>query len=77
MTEILKGQSERPWSLRMADSLMKLRPDLSDKWSHEYGAVFKGIEHVWLKNKDESICTISKAILRLTSMSREILKDIR
>lgn len=53
MAEILKGQSERPWSVRMADSLMKLRPDLSDKWSHEYGVVFKGIEQVWLKIKED------------------------
>lgn len=53
MAEILKEQSEKPWSVRMADSLMKLRPDLSDKWSHEYGVVFKGIEGVWLKTKDD------------------------
>ena len=52
MAEIFKGQLEKPWSMKMADSLMKLRPDLSDKWSHEYGAVFKGLENVWLKTKD-------------------------
>lgn len=53
MAEILKGKQGKPWSVKMADSLMKLRPDLSDKWSHEYGVVFKGLENVWLKTKDD------------------------
>ncbi len=52
MTQILKKQPEKPWSVKMADSLMKIRPDLSDKWSHEYGVIFKGLENVWLKTKD-------------------------
>ncbi|WP_200801542.1 glycoside hydrolase family 88/105 protein [Bacillus sinesaloumensis] len=42
------------WSIRMADSVLKSYPDLSDKWDHEYGVVFKSIEDVWHKTKDRN-----------------------
>lgn len=53
MEEFTKEYLEKLWSVRMADSLLKLRPDMSDKWSHEYGVVFKGLEKVWLKTNDD------------------------
>ncbi|MEH7380455.1 glycoside hydrolase family 88 protein [Bacillus sp. JJ1533] len=43
----------RAWSVRMADSVLQSYPDLSDKWDHEYGVVFKGIEDIWHKTKDQ------------------------
>nr|WP_283248198.1 glycoside hydrolase family 88 protein [Bacillus sp. FJAT-50079] len=35
------------WSIKMADTVLRRYLDLSDKWDHEYGIVFKGIEDVW------------------------------
>jgi len=31
------------WSIKMADSVMVRNPDLTDKWSYDYGVVFKGL----------------------------------
>src|SRR5690606_14077362 len=42
------------WSVRMARSVMTYFPDLSDEWSHEYGVIFKAVEDVWLKTKDQA-----------------------
>jgi unsaturated rhamnogalacturonyl hydrolase len=41
------------WSVKMADSVLHSFPDLSDKWDHEYGVVFKAIEDVWRKTNDK------------------------
>jgi len=41
------------WSIKMADSVMVRNPDLTYKWSYDYGVVFKGFEQVWLKTKYE------------------------
>ncbi|TCK98503.1 unsaturated rhamnogalacturonyl hydrolase [Natranaerovirga hydrolytica] len=40
------------WSVKTADSAIKANPDLSDKWSHEYGVFFKAILEVWKNTKD-------------------------
>lgn len=53
MAKLTKEQMDRPLSVWMADSLLKRRPDLSDRWSHEYGVVFKGLEEVWLKTRED------------------------
>lgn len=37
------------WSARMSDSVMKRDPIFPEKWSYDYGVVFKGMEQVWLK----------------------------
>ena len=51
------------WSVRMADSCIKRRPILSDRWSYESGLVLKGIEQVWLDRATKSTCSISNAML--------------
>ncbi|MEH7235044.1 glycoside hydrolase family 88/105 protein [Bacillus sp. JJ1562] len=43
----------KAWSVRMADLVLQSYPELSDKWDHEYGVVFKGIEDIWYKTKDQ------------------------
>ncbi|MEH7387327.1 glycoside hydrolase family 88 protein [Bacillus sp. JJ1521] len=43
----------KTWSVKMADTILQSYPDLSDKWDHEYGVVFKGIEDIWNKTKDQ------------------------
>jgi unsaturated rhamnogalacturonyl hydrolase len=41
------------WSVKMAEAVLAAYPNLSDKWSHEYGVVFKAIEDVWLKTGED------------------------
>lgn len=40
------------WAARVSDSVMKRTPDLSDKWTYEYGVALKGMELVWRKTGD-------------------------
>ncbi|NLV63597.1 MAG: glycosyl hydrolase family 88 [Clostridiaceae bacterium] len=35
------------WSEKMAQSYMKSNPDLYERWSHEYGVIFKAMERLW------------------------------
>jgi unsaturated rhamnogalacturonyl hydrolase len=41
------------WSVKMAETVLSAYPNLSDKWSHEYGVVFKAMEDVWLKTGED------------------------
>jgi len=41
------------WSVKMADSLMKSRPELNDRWTYDYGVILKGIELVWRETGDK------------------------
>jgi unsaturated rhamnogalacturonyl hydrolase len=40
------------WSVRMADSVMERTPELNNKWSYDYGVIFKGFEQVWKATGD-------------------------
>jgi unsaturated rhamnogalacturonyl hydrolase len=55
--EILREIKESPynnnWAQKMADSVMFRDPELSGKWSYDYGVIYKGIEQVWLKTQDK------------------------
>lgn len=40
-------KTDTPWSVRMADTVLRRWADLSPSWSHEYGVMFKGLLDVW------------------------------
>lgn len=49
-----KGQAQQPYSVRMAETVMKIWPDSfsstpgkSPRWSYDHGVVLKGIEGIW------------------------------
>jgi unsaturated rhamnogalacturonyl hydrolase len=52
LIEIKKSPYNNNWSQKMADSVMVRDPELSGKWSYDYGVIYKGIEQVWLKTQD-------------------------
>ncbi len=41
-----------PWSIRVADSLLRRTPRLDERWGYETGVALKGVEHVWHKTGD-------------------------
>jgi unsaturated rhamnogalacturonyl hydrolase len=41
------------WSVKVADSVLKRKPELNDKWNYDYGVIFKGMELVWRKTGDK------------------------
>lgn len=52
MNEQKRDKSEtqvQSWSSRMSDSVMRRNPILPEKWSYDYGVVFRGMEQVWLR----------------------------
>ncbi len=44
--------NSRPWSVRVADSLLQRTPRLDERWGYETGVALKGVEHVWNKTAD-------------------------
>lgn len=52
--------SETPWSVRMADSVMRRQPILGEKWAYEWGVVLKGIEQVWIETGHDKYFTYIK-----------------
>lgn len=42
-----------PWSVRMADTVLKRWEKLPPSWSHEYGAMFQGLLEVWRQSGDQ------------------------
>ena len=40
---------DQPFSVQIAESLMKRHPLLSQKWAYEWGVALKGIEQVWIE----------------------------
>ena len=61
------------WPVRMTEALMARHPDLSDKWSHEYGVVLKGVEEVWKSTKrDDFWAFIFSSIAPLIGENGEI-----
>jgi unsaturated rhamnogalacturonyl hydrolase len=57
MNDILMELKNMPynnqWAQKMSDSVMVRDPELCEKWSYDYGVVFKGIQQVWLKTQDK------------------------
>jgi unsaturated rhamnogalacturonyl hydrolase len=47
------GVSDRAWSMRMADSIMKRHPLLSRRWHYEPGVALLAIKQVWLKTGEQ------------------------
>ncbi len=43
----------KPWSVRVADALLRRTPRLDERWGYETGVALKGIEHVWKKTDDD------------------------
>lgn len=64
------AEQQLVWSVRMADMVLESHPDLSDQWSHEYGVVFKALEDVWIKTKDDKYFDYIQ-----TNMERRIEKN--
>lgn len=59
---IVTGQSQvRPWSVRIADSFMKVHPDSiiyadeekSKRWNYEQGVMLEAFHQAWMHTKDE------------------------
>lgn len=46
------ANSQAPWSIRMADTVLARWADLPPAWSHEYGALFQGLLEVWKQTED-------------------------
>ena len=49
----LQPGTPRDWSVRMANSVMKRRPLLMDKWHYEAGVALSAMKQVWLKTQEE------------------------
>jgi len=47
--ELKKSHYNNNWAEKMTNSVMERDPELSDKWSYDYGVIYKGLEQVWLK----------------------------
>lgn len=45
-------RTKKPWSVRVADSLLQRTPRLDERWGYETGVALKGVEHVWKKTAD-------------------------
>jgi len=45
-------RKSKPWSVRVADSLLRRTPCLDERWGYETGVALKGVEHVWRKTAD-------------------------
>lgn len=39
----------RPWSVRMAESVMRQKPVLSERWHYEVGVMLRAFEELWLR----------------------------
>lgn len=48
----MPSRSTEKWSVKMTESVIKKFPYLNEKWSYDYGVLFKGIEHVWLQESN-------------------------
>jgi unsaturated rhamnogalacturonyl hydrolase len=57
MKNILEQIRKAPYNgnlaQRMADSVMVREPELSEKWSYDYGVIYKGIEQIWQNTGDK------------------------
>ncbi len=42
-----------PWSVRMADSVLRRDPVTCTRWHYEHGLMLKALEQVWLANGDD------------------------
>lgn len=40
------------WSERMAGSMLRLKPVLSEKWDYDWGVTLSGVERVWLRTRN-------------------------
>lgn len=49
LDQIRKAPYNENLAQRMADSVMVREPELKEKWSYDYGVIYKGIEQVWLE----------------------------
>jgi unsaturated rhamnogalacturonyl hydrolase len=45
--------ADKPWSVWAADSFMERHEMLNDKWSYDYGVVFKGVEEVFYRTGEK------------------------
>jgi len=45
-------QADKPWSVRMAESVMERRPLIRERWDYETGTVLRGFEELWKKTGD-------------------------
>lgn len=44
---------ENNWSVKMADSMLKGKPEFIDKWAYDNGVVMKGFEKIWESTGDK------------------------
>ncbi len=42
----------RPWSVRMAESVMRQKPVLSERWHYEVGVMLRAFEALWYRTGD-------------------------
>ena len=52
-----------PWSVRMANSVMRRRAPMSAQWHYQNGVILKAIEQVWLKTGDTKYWVFIKETL--------------
>lgn len=45
--------SDTDWAKKMCDSQLEHNPVLNSKWAYDFGVVFKGMEMVWKRTKDD------------------------
>ncbi len=45
--------TDKPWSIRLADSTMQRHTPLSVRWHYEYGFMLRALDQVWRKTGDE------------------------
>lgn len=43
---------EAPWSVRVADTVLRRQARLADRWRYEAGVVLLGLAHVWRQTRD-------------------------
>jgi len=58
--ELKKSHYNNDWAEKMTNSVMARDPELSDKWSYDYGVIYKGIEQVWLKTGNKKYFDYTK-----------------
>ena len=46
---VCQAQPVRPWSVRMAESVMQQKPVLSERWHYEVGVMLRAFEELWLR----------------------------
>jgi unsaturated rhamnogalacturonyl hydrolase len=44
---VCQAQPVRPWSVRMAESVMQQKPVLSERWHYEVGVMLRAFEELW------------------------------